>query len=333
MAKEKKKNYETPAPLSNNVTLNRGSYTIWKKMASGGFGVVYMASKKDGTIVAIKEFLPQSLVFRKKDEKMVEFKKTNDRRRFNEGLQSFWKEADNLMKLRNPRIVPIWDMFEENGTAYFTMPLLPGQSFYTSLRGRLPEWEPSAVRDIFIEACLGIEVLHEVGLLHLDIKPGNLWLTPENKVIVFDLGASHWEDEAQTQAHLARTPGYAAPEQHQHLDKRILSEATDVYGLAASMYTFLAQESPLPAPERIEEKEKYKYHKTALSRILFRSINMDLAEIIDKGMDLEQANRYKTMRTFRKALQDCPRLYDIKSLTYRNDTIQRYFTQKMNTSI
>ncbi len=322
--KDKKKRSDPPAPLANNTTLNRGRYTIWKKMASGGFGVVYMASEKDGTVVAIKEFLPQSLVLRKKEQKEVEFKKVSDRRRFNDGLQSFWKEADNLMQLRSPRIVPIWDMFEENGTAYFTMPLLPGQSFYTSLRGRVPEWEPTAVKDIFIEACLGIEVLHDVGLLHLDIKPGNLWLTPENKVIVFDLGASHWEDEAQTQAHLARTPGYAAPEQHQHIDKRVLSEATDVYGLAASMYSFLSEVSPLPAPERLEERDTHK-ELTTLSRVLYRSVNVDLAEIIDRGMELEQKDRYKSMRDFRKALQNCPQLYDVKGLAYKNDLVARMF--------
>ncbi|TAN25171.1 MAG: hypothetical protein EPN31_15840, partial [Castellaniella sp.] len=157
-----------------------------------------------------------------------------------------------------------------------------------------------------------------------DIKPGNLWLTPENKVIVFDLGASHWEDEAQTQAHLARTPGYAAPEQHQHIDKRILSEATDVYGLAASMYSFLSEVSPLPAPERLEERDSKK-DLTTLSRVLYRSVNVDLAEIIDRGMELEQKDRYKSMRDFRKALQNCPQLYDVKGLAYKNDLIARMF--------
>lgn len=296
-----------PAPKkANNAVLSSGAvvgrYTITKKLSNGGFGVVYMAQRNDGVSVALKEFLPSVIACRTANDKgQIVCKDPTDALRFEKGLKAFFREADMLAQVHNPRIIPIWDVFRANGTAYFAMPVERGGTLHAAMRSsRLSEQQ---LQHIFIQACKGVEALHAKSLLHLDIKPSNMWLRPDDSVLILDLGASRWEDEEMKNAQMSRTPGFAAPEQHD--DKKIaqLGVRTDVYGLCASLLTCLMGTTPPPANKRSAGGP-------VVSSPQLGQSSSELLRIINKGMSLQPEMRYKTVADLRRELERVPRLMD-----------------------
>lgn len=287
-------------PEFKNTTLPAGThlgrYTIIRRLAAGGFGVVYQAARADGEMVAIKEFLPSVLPCRISNaSESVYFNDLKKRIRFQEGLTAFFREADTLSKLHLPKIVRIWDVFEANGTAYFAMPLEPGMTLRTWVYKSIPIVDPQRIIRLILAACEGVQSLHDNGLLHLDLKPGNLWVRPNQEVLVLDLGASRWEDEEGRLSQLARTPGYAAPEQHGVEDAKTLTVKTDIYGMAATLLSCLERKSPPSAPDRF--KKPILFQKKLLGRH-----TPQLLEVIDYGMALNPKDRPNSILDWKREL-------------------------------
>lgn len=292
----------TNDPLRPGFELSR--YRIVRRLSSGGFGVVYVARREDGKMVAIKEFLPAVIACRTPENRgQVKLKSAGDERRFRDGLEAFFREADTLAKIHDEQVIAVWDVFEANGTAYFTMPVEKGITLQTAIRGRHAPFSDTWMRDTFVRACRGVEVLHRHSLLHLDLKPGNLWLRPDGQVVVLDLGASRWEDEEGRTGQLARTPGFAAPEQHGQVKVKDLTIRTDVYGLATTFYAALEGVPPPSAPSRANV-----VHDFVKARAGQHSSR--LLAIIARGMDLDPAKRYASVSDLRLALEQLPRLED-----------------------
>lgn len=286
-------------PLAPGTRLPR--YAIERKLSSGGFGVVYLARREDGQAVAIKEFLPSVLDCRTQKGTAQVSVPSNDIRRFRDGLEAFFREADTLAKLHDPRVIPVWDVFEANGTAYFAMPLEKGCTLQAAIRHRPVPFSDAELRSIFLEASLGVQALHDRGLLHLDIKPSNLWVRPEGTVVVLDLGASRWQDEEGRASQMARTPGFAAPEQHGMNKGSALGPHTDVYGLSATMYAALEGKPPAPAPQRLPGE-------FGLSVRRLGQRDQQLLALIDQGMAPDPLHRWPGMVAWRQALERIPRL-------------------------
>lgn len=290
----------TNDPLRPGFELSR--YQIVRRLSSGGFGVVYVARREDGKMVAIKEFLPSVIACRTPENRgRVKPKSASDARRFQDGLDAFFREADTLAKIHDEQVIAVWDVFEANGTAYFTMPVEKGITLQTAIRGRHLPFSDTWMRDTFVRACRGVEVLHRHSLLHLDLKPGNLWLRPDGSVVVLDLGASRWEDEEGRTGQLARTPGFAAPEQHGQVKVKDLTIRTDVYGLATTFYATLEGAPPPAAPSRVRTPEDFLKARAGQhsSRLL---------AIIDRGMALDPAQRFASVSDLRLALEQLPRM-------------------------
>lgn len=304
--------HSTNLPLPAGTRLNR--YQIKKNLAAGGFGVVYTGVRDDGKTVAIKEFLPLVIECRTQPKQHhITIKDPLAQNRFDQGLQAFFREADMLSRIHDERVIAIWDVFEHHGTAYFAMPLEKGHTLHALVRQ--DRWiSDAAVRRLFVEAARGVEVLHAAGLLHLDLKPGNLWVRPDGTVVVLDLGASRWSDEEGRNSSMARTPGFAAPEQHGRLRPRLVNgqaviqaapvtdERTDVYGLAASLRAVLEGQSPPPAPDRDAHER--------VARRWQGQRDPGLLAVVDRAMSLKPSARYPTVLAFRQALQALTRLSD-----------------------
>lgn len=290
----------TNDPLRPGFELSR--YRIVRRLSSGGFGVVYVALREDGRLVAIKEFLPSVIACRTPADKgRVKIKNASDERRFKDGLDAFFREADTLAKIHDDQVIAVWDVFEANGTAYFTMPVEKGVTLQAAIRGRHEPFSDTWMRDTFVRACRGVEVLHRHSLLHLDLKPGNLWLRPDGSVVVLDLGASRWEDEEGRTGQLARTPGFAAPEQHGKVKVKDLTVRTDVYGLATTFCATLQGFPPPSSPVRAQ-----KDHNIVRARAGQHSSR--LLSIIAKGMSLDPAQRFASVSDLRLALEQLPRM-------------------------
>ena len=297
MAASAPKHRNIPLPVGASV----GRYRIQNRLSAGGFGVVYSAERvSDGKVVAIKEFMPSVIPCRLKGTKMS-IRSPADFARFRDGLSAFFREADVLSRLDHPQVIEVWDVFEANGTAYFTMPMERGSTVQSLLRRSRSGIQDDVLISVFRQAAQGLSGLHSAGLLHLDVKPPNLWIRPDGAVVVLDLGASRWTDEEGRMAHMARTPGFAAPEQHGPRSGRLLVPATDVYGLGATMYTCIEREPPPSAPDRFESvtRQEAGARPRQLDRSLFSlrvgQHSPDLLCVIDRCMRHDPRDRYASM--------------------------------------
>jgi serine/threonine protein kinase len=154
----------------------------------------------------------------------------------------FVREARTVARLTHPNVVRIYDVGEVEGRPYFVMELVEGETLANRLRrhGRLPVDE--AVR-IAIAVCGGLEHAHRAGLVHRDVKPHNLLLTPDGGVKIVDFGIARSLDAtAITESgSIVGTAAYLAPEQACGVE---LTPATDVYALGVVLYEMVAGHTP-----------------------------------------------------------------------------------------
>ena len=247
----------TMQALQPNSTLQGGKYRIIEKLGQGGFGITYLA---ENTLllgkVAIKEFFFKEYCNRDDSTSRVTIPTSGNREIVERFKQKFIKEARTIFSLNHPNIVRILDVFEENGTAYYVMDYIEGESLgdMVKRRGAIPEAEALGyVKD----AASALEYIHSKNINHLDIKPGNLVLRHDDgKVLVIDFGVAKQYDLATSQGTTTTpvciSPGYSPMEQYSKNGVQTFSPQSDVYALAATLFKLLTGNTP---PEAIKIPE------------------------------------------------------------------------------
>ena len=250
-------NIDTRSMLPVGTMLQGGKYRIDRYLSSGGFGNTYVATNVFfDECVAIKEFFLKGISDRDGGSITVSVSIPSNRKQFDEQNEKFKKEAYRLRKLKNDHIVAVHDLFEENGTAYYVMDYLEGESVSSRLkRTQQPISEQEALR-IFGQVLDALEAVHAHGIFHLDIKPANIMVDKNGHATLIDFGASKQtkqEGGATTSTGLCYTPGYAPIEQMaQNLNQ--FGPWTDIYSLGASLYYMLTLHN-LPSPAELLEDE------------------------------------------------------------------------------
>ena len=266
---------ESNSFLKVGTLLNHAKYRIEQYLASGGFGNTY-----EGVNVsldkkcAIKEFFLKGVVLRDEHTSQVFITHPDNKKAFNSQKEKFTKEARRLSRLDNSHIVRVFDFFEENGTAYYVMDYIEGESL-RELQKRtgkaLTEQETLSVLTQMLDA---LKSIHEAGLLHMDIKPANIMIDNKGKCTLIDFGASKQpsvSDGATTSSTMAYTPGYAPTEQIGGSSDR-WGPWTDFYALGATLYNLLTKENPgdLDIEEDGEEAFKFPPEISASTRSLIQ---------------------------------------------------------------
>ncbi len=235
--------------LPINTLLQGGKYRIIRFIRSGGFGCTYEAEqimlKKR---VAIKEFFVKD--FCNRDETTAHITVgTKSKVAFVEKLKKkFIDEAVALSQLDHSGIVRVSDVFEENGTAYFVMDYIDGQSLNDIIEKEEKLSEERALKYIY-QVCEALTYVHRQKRLHLDIKPGNIMINNKDCAILIDFGASKQYDEENGENKstiVGRTPGYAPLEQMGSYVIEFLP-AIDIYSLGATLYKLLTGKTPIAA--------------------------------------------------------------------------------------
>ena len=221
--------------LPANTLLQGGKYRIIKCIGQGGFGITYEAMQSGlDRKVAIKEFFMKDFCEREDDATHVTIGTRSSRDMVANYRNKFIKEAKTIAALSNVHIIRIYDIFEENNTAYYVMEYLGGGS----LKEKSGLGEKQSVAYI-LQVADALQYIHDRKIMHLDVKPSNIMLQPGDEAVLIDFGVSKRYDDGGGQT--SSTPvgiskGYAPLEQYVKDGISTFSPATDIYSLGATLY-------------------------------------------------------------------------------------------------
>ena len=242
-----------PSLLANGTLLRGGAYRIDRALSSGGFGNTYVITNMNfNQTFALKEFFMKDINLRKGN--MVTVSIAANQKSFNAQREKFKKEAQRLWNFKSEHIVQVHDLFEENGTVYYVMDFIDGESLSARLRTLRRCMTTDELLPVLLQALDALEAVHAQQIWHLDIKPGNIMLDKQGKLYLIDFGASkqlHTPDgqSVATSAVTAYTPGFAPLEQTDR-NVKLFGPWTDLYSLGATAYKMLVGKTP-PTPSEI----------------------------------------------------------------------------------
>ena len=260
-------------------------YRVMSLLGKGGMGAVFRTWDTRLNIhVALKEMTPQPGL---------------DHNTLAQLRQQFQQEATVLARLDHPNLVDVTDFFEENDNAYLVMRFIEGESMANRIKrlGPLPE------RDVLIWTSQLLDALaycHGRDVIHRDIKPQNIVISPEGRAMLVDFGlAKLWNPQdprTRTVMRGAGTPEYAPPEQYDmgagHTDAR-----SDIYSVGATVYQALTAKAPPSATQRMASPVSF-----VPPRRINASISPAIEKITLKAMEIAMERRYQSAQEMRQAV-------------------------------
>lgn len=234
--------------LSSGTILDN-KYHVDYALGRGGFGITYRAMHlKTEQLVAIKEFYPHEYAIRDSTTGNLTIL-SSSKDAYRRGLQRFLKEAKTLARLNHPNIVRVQDFFEQGKTAYLVMELINGHSLRERLdREASKSLAPETIEEIVTPIVSALTTAHTASIYHLDLKPDNILIAPDGRVVLIDFGAS--KQGMSTKTTRAFTLDYAPIEV---ISAKEIGPASDLYELGVTIYEMLAGKKPPNALERIAD--------------------------------------------------------------------------------
>jgi hypothetical protein len=250
-----------------------GDYELLEEIARGGMGVVYRARQLSlNRPVALKMILAGQLASA-------------------EDVQRFRREAEAAANLDHPNVVPVYEVGEHQGQHYFSMKLIDGPS----LAQRVPDFvrdSKSAAR-LLVKVARAAHEAHRHGILHRDLKPGNILLDARCEPYVADFGLARHVEAPSPQTRtgaIVGTPSYLAPEQARA--EKALTVAVDVYSLGAVLYELLTGRPPFRAETELDTLLQVLDRDPPRPRTLNAAVAGDLETICLKCLEKEPPHRY-----------------------------------------
>jgi serine/threonine protein kinase/tetratricopeptide (TPR) repeat protein len=252
-----------------------GNYEILEEIGRGGMGVIYRARQRHSRrIVAVKRVLGYHADSR-------------------ETLARFRREAQAAASLDHPNILPIYEVSEsEDGLPFFSMKFAPGGSLQEV--GPALRNEPRQCVTLVAKIARAVQHAHGKGILHRDLKPGNILLDAQGEPLVSDFGLAKWLD---TTSNLTRTltifgtPGYIAPEQASGPAEQ-LKPTADVYSLGAILFDLLAGRPPFLGSHALSVIRQASETSAPKLRTLSKIADRDLETICAHCLEREPSARY-----------------------------------------
>jgi serine/threonine protein kinase len=290
-------------PLSAGTFIK--DYEIIELLGSGGFGAVYKAKPRNGSSVAIKE-----TYFGSERE-----------------LKMFRDEANLLSSLSDedfPKVITHFD--NGNSRYYLIMELIEGDDLGDVLEKSKKPIDLKTVLDWADKILESLAYLHAKGIIHRDIKPQNLKLTPKGRIKIIDLGiAKDYFNKASSNNSVssigAATPFYAPIEQHLRLEENfvlmlmmcseqktnnVLAQGTDaradIYALGVTLYRLLTNTVPAISPNRALSVWSGKNDLIVPAHKVNKNIPLEISQFLHKAMEIERDNRYASVNEMRDAL-------------------------------
>ena len=262
-------------PILKDGKVLGGRYEILKKLGEGGMGAVYKAKDIEvDRLVALKVIRP-------------------DLAASPEILQRFKQELILARQITHKNVVRIYDMGEAEGVKFITMEYLDGRDLRSILRKSGKLAPPEAV-GVMQQICRALDACHAEGVIHRDLKPGNVMRDTAGKVVIMDFGLAH---SAQTggltqTGMLLGTLEYMSPEQAQG---RELGPTSDIYSAGLIFYELLTGKSPFDAKNPMESLMKRSHERATPVSVVEKTVPRDLSNVVSRCIEVNPANRYQSV--------------------------------------
>jgi TPR repeat protein/predicted Ser/Thr protein kinase len=268
-------------------------FVIESVLGSGGFGITYLARDTAlGRQVVIKENLPVQFCFRDPSSLTVapRHSQSDDADNFQWSLENFSKEAAMLASLHHPGIVQVLRSFQAFGTAYFVMPYVEGVTLEDLLQSRQQEGQSFAedeLRGLIERVLAALDHLHQRGIYHRDIKPGNILITSDGIPVLIDFGSAR-QRLGERSMTVIESAGYTPFEQ---LESRgNVGPWSDLYALGGTLEKALTGKTP---PKVMDRMRRDPHVSLAGRPELCASYSSVFLRSIDKALQVQEPDRWQ----------------------------------------
>ena len=282
------------------------NYMIEGELGAGGFGVTYLARDVAlDTKFAIKEYIPSEFAYRGDNYKVLP-KSNSDKDIFEWGLNSFLDEARTLVRFNDcENIVKVYRYFEANGTAYFVMEYIEGDTFAEILKKNL--LSPNQIENIFFGALNGLKRIHQSKVLHKDIKPSNIMIKGETPVLI-DFGSARKNTPGKEHTKII-TERYSPIEQYN--ENQEFGYWTDIYSLSATFYRAIVGQAPPEATSRVISD-----NSMVLSYEKPYGYSQGFLNLIDEGLKILPKNRPQSIASWEDSYLTSKKKFTLPNLSF-----------------
>ena len=306
-----------PHQLQPGTVLNE-RYLIGRVLGQGGFGITYIGRDLRLDLkVAVKEYFPSGYANRnntfsteititdKSQEKFIE-----------SGKQKFLNEARVMAKFdKETGIVNVKDFFECNKTAYIVMEYLEGQDLRTYLLQHT--FRPDDIFERMKPVLKSLRKIHEKNIVHRDISPDNIMILEDGTLKLMDFGAARMVDiNDQKSVSIILKAGYAPEEQYRSKGKQ--GPWTDIYALCATIYKCITGKTPEDSLERSSVLFSQREDIIEWPSELGIEISERYERVLKKGMQVQQRNRFQSIKEMEDAIAGTADIEDISSISIHN---------------
>ncbi len=273
-------------------------YRIRQMIARGGFSFVYQVVNASGETFALKEYFPHGMVWRE-DREIEPTVIPEKEKAFLFGLKCFFEEGRTLAQINHPHVIRVYNLLRAHETVYLVMAYEEGKSLHDYIRTKRGHLRESFIRALALRLLSALRDVHARQLLHLDLKPANIFLRKGGNPVILDFGSARQGIAHEMQwVRTMFTPGYAPPEQLA-ADRHAIGPWTDLYAVGGILYACMTG----VAPPKAEERQK---HDKVPERLhaLADTYSKELLELTKQLLSLDPLKRPQSAYSIFKRLME-----------------------------